>query len=569
MSQVTTLYADKEKTDALYPRTKVSAISDDNNKSLQDLLDERKPLVSDVQLNGASIVTDNVANIPFAKNAVYNNGWVNYYGVVGVKGGGSGMGAIQMANDNTLIVQASTNEHISKRYPNVSGVITSNNYDYAVKCAMTDGKGTAWTADEQAAARERMGIDDTITTVYAGNMYSPHQSGGYIVSTDKFNFSNCYIINIVVKNLKVGNIYNCGDLLNIYQDESNYLSLKVDSYTLVINNVKDGTTINSSTIIANNADANWTKLINTGSYAVVFDYTTKKLILYTLAAATSATRETIFSADLSSWDLTHLQEFDIRCEYSNRYDGFTALKYFHLNTYLDYDEVLARKLDVNNFSSVFPVQDLGNVASNDFYLSLGGTVTETVDNRHKIATYNVETPTYFAIGVQTDEYQTRTKMTSIVKVKFSNITSETKLSKGAGGEQMYIYDEDLNLLASVGTSGTFTVEADKWYILTVIGTASKTHTAGYLANFAWYLQGTGTVEAIAIALGYERNAVCAALNYNGAYFTGPLPFLGTSIKFLQHNPTLYTAALIPLYSLKVENGVIYMFNGSEWKQITA
>ena len=38
MSQVVTLYKDKEKTDALYPRTKVSAISDDNNTSLQELL---------------------------------------------------------------------------------------------------------------------------------------------------------------------------------------------------------------------------------------------------------------------------------------------------------------------------------------------------------------------------------------------------------------------------------------------------------------------------------------------------------------------------------------------------
>ena len=33
MSQIVTLYSDKERTDALYPRTKVSAISDDNNTS--------------------------------------------------------------------------------------------------------------------------------------------------------------------------------------------------------------------------------------------------------------------------------------------------------------------------------------------------------------------------------------------------------------------------------------------------------------------------------------------------------------------------------------------------------
>lgn len=33
--------------------------------------------------------------------------------------------------------------------------------DYAVKAAMCDGKGAAWTAEEQAAARERMGVEWT------------------------------------------------------------------------------------------------------------------------------------------------------------------------------------------------------------------------------------------------------------------------------------------------------------------------------------------------------------------------------------------------------------------------
>ena len=99
--------------------------------------------------------------------------------------------------------------------------------------------------------------------------------------------------------------------------------------------------------------------------------------------------------------------------------------------------------------------------------------------------------------------------------------------------------------------------------------ASKTHTIGYVSNFAWYLQGAGTVEAIALALGYERMGVCAAANYNGAYFTGSLPFLATGIRFAQSNPKLYHDQLMPTFSLKVENGVIYMFNGSEWKQITS
>ena len=47
MSQVTTLYVNEEKTEALYPRTKVAAISDDNNVSLQELLDKKHATIDD------------------------------------------------------------------------------------------------------------------------------------------------------------------------------------------------------------------------------------------------------------------------------------------------------------------------------------------------------------------------------------------------------------------------------------------------------------------------------------------------------------------------------------------
>lgn len=40
MAKITTLYEDSAKTEALYPRTKVSAISDGDNKSLEELLDD-------------------------------------------------------------------------------------------------------------------------------------------------------------------------------------------------------------------------------------------------------------------------------------------------------------------------------------------------------------------------------------------------------------------------------------------------------------------------------------------------------------------------------------------------
>lgn len=39
MAKITTLFEDSAKTEALYPRTKVSAISDENNTSLTELLE--------------------------------------------------------------------------------------------------------------------------------------------------------------------------------------------------------------------------------------------------------------------------------------------------------------------------------------------------------------------------------------------------------------------------------------------------------------------------------------------------------------------------------------------------
>lgn len=40
MAKITTLYGDSAKTEALYPRTKVSAVSDGDNRSLEEIIDD-------------------------------------------------------------------------------------------------------------------------------------------------------------------------------------------------------------------------------------------------------------------------------------------------------------------------------------------------------------------------------------------------------------------------------------------------------------------------------------------------------------------------------------------------
>ena len=61
-------------------------------------------------------------------------------------------------NDNgCLRISFATDAEISSRLGNRKTIVCAN-MDYAVTAAMTDGKGPAWTAAQQKAARERMGI---------------------------------------------------------------------------------------------------------------------------------------------------------------------------------------------------------------------------------------------------------------------------------------------------------------------------------------------------------------------------------------------------------------------------
>ena len=108
----------------------------------------------DVRINGESIVQNGVAEIPIA----YRD---NVFGVVKTipyEFWGTGVGA--SSNDGQLRLYPASENNIDARQKINRSPISVNNLDYAVKAAMCDGKGAVWTAKEQAAARERMGIDE-------------------------------------------------------------------------------------------------------------------------------------------------------------------------------------------------------------------------------------------------------------------------------------------------------------------------------------------------------------------------------------------------------------------------
>lgn len=106
--------------------------------------------VRDVQVGGNSVLADGVAAIPVY--TVRSN--TTYTGIYPLKTNSATTGITLI--DDALAINPATNERITSRSGN-TGIVPSN-LDKAIKAAMCDGKGAAWTSAEQKAARERMGI---------------------------------------------------------------------------------------------------------------------------------------------------------------------------------------------------------------------------------------------------------------------------------------------------------------------------------------------------------------------------------------------------------------------------
>lgn len=119
--------------------------------SQKQKLETEKPdlsgVVKDVQINGVTAVANGIANIPIASTAKLGAVRIGAQFNIGVNG------ILTLASGTQTFI----NERSRYNFP-----ISTTNYDYAVKAAMCDGVGAEWTADEQLAARERIGAEKAL-----------------------------------------------------------------------------------------------------------------------------------------------------------------------------------------------------------------------------------------------------------------------------------------------------------------------------------------------------------------------------------------------------------------------
>ena len=126
---------------------RVAAISGDGRYTME-AVDLPDVPVQDVQMDGKSILSGGVANIPLGSDRQL--GLLYPRKVYG----------LQTWGDGELGLTRSVEEDIDNRNSNDIKSVSLGKLDYAVKAAMCDGKGAEWTDTERAAARARMRIAD-------------------------------------------------------------------------------------------------------------------------------------------------------------------------------------------------------------------------------------------------------------------------------------------------------------------------------------------------------------------------------------------------------------------------
>ena len=149
--------------------------------------------VKDVQVAGSSVLVGGVANVPIASEE--KEGVIKAPLADGTSG-------IQFDNDNRPCVFAASEADITARQTSYRPLVPAR-MDYAVKAAMCDGKGAAWTADEQKAAQERMGIDKPYEIIKSVTIAEDVKQ--IVISLD--NDGNDFTLNGAIIFIEYGNLY--------------------------------------------------------------------------------------------------------------------------------------------------------------------------------------------------------------------------------------------------------------------------------------------------------------------------------------------------------------------------
>lgn len=194
---------------------RVKAVNEDGVPELEWVDEPSGGSSLDIQINGQSIVKDGIAEIPLCTKT-------KGPGLIAIDTYSNSGGLYRANNDTGLIRIAKASDNNLAERGNSYCPVVPTNLDYAVKAAMCDGKGAAWTAEEQTAARERMGVisEDDFELIATVNPSKEEIVSSILIDLAEPIKANFYIvcdIGIIDGSLNYVNIPKLGLTINDYR----------------------------------------------------------------------------------------------------------------------------------------------------------------------------------------------------------------------------------------------------------------------------------------------------------------------------------------------------------------
>ena len=409
------------------------------------------------------------------------------------------------------------------------------------------------------------------------------QNAQYCTSYYMYDYEDIKNVRVICKQAYNGNAinhYRTGDIryrsaVSLYKDANNYLSVYFKDYNLAVKNVKAGTTLNEIVLGRFNSNPEALNNAETTSWCAEIDVQNKVArFLRMLNGELVTYKSDTGTVDISEWDLSHLDSFNIVFGCSE-YQSDAFCYYCLINNKLQIADYLTQPIEygkhncfdtyVRNIVKPLTVtESKGNFTASN---AIVGTLVEEWDNIHKKYSY-VGGTSYRYVGLGCLHEGTNHKgMKFVARVKFSNMSDDFLLTYGTAGLSAWVGDTLVNSF-SWGTSGQYWKPEDG-VVYDFVSSYEESEPSG---QYMYKAIGSFTVEVLDMYYMTPQSANICGETYDGTYFRGTMPFIGTNVKFNNDYSLVDTSKNglgIPKYfNYTDSNGNVHIYNGSAWKQIT-
>ena len=385
-----------------------------------------------------------------------------------------------------------------------------------------------------------------------------------LVSSRIFPFDQIQDITVYIKELfangtnGVLNHYQYGTILTIVQNSNTYLRVSISNgYNFVITQYINGTKVHEENLGSINSSSG-VYLNAYGDFAVTFN---KRDMLFRVFGYNTTDKVIVQRAqfDISSWDLSSLINIHI-----NTSVGDYATVVYCNTVVVNSPLLLSNHIAKNVYLGEYNVPQGTNYIEDLYYAGTGitndGTIVETISNTNKIISVSKSAEGYFKLG-QTN--QDSKYAWYHFKLTFTSVGEGAYINVGAGRQSSVFESEGISqgskFFPQVGKTYNIYIEWNK-------GTG-----LGYAVNYALKVYGDLTFEVSDFYMFNRQAQNLCAETYNGQIFTGAIPFSGSNIRFSEYLPATgtYSTVKVPIGAIKVTSGVLAMWNGSAWKNISS